>query len=127
MNVGITAKLFLALLLTNLATAIAVGVGVRLAFDRGFERYVEEREETRQQRLAVVFADAYREHGNWEFLRENPSTWYDLNHAVRPSPRDMPPLRVRNRDGQGFPEGPPHGMRQPGGPGPNPDFAGPPD
>ena len=99
MSFGITAKLFLALLLTNLATAIAVGVGVRFAFDRGFERYVEEREESRQQRLASAFADAYREHGSWEFLRGNTDAWLELNHAARPERRDLPPpIRIRDRE-----------------------------
>ena len=99
MPFGITAKLFLALLLTNLATAIAVGVGVRLAFDRGFERYVQEREESRQQRLASAFAEAYREHGSWEFLRGKQDVWLELNHAARPSPRDLPPpIRIHDRE-----------------------------
>jgi len=85
---GITAKLFVAVLITNVVTAVAVGFGVRAAFDTGFERYIREREDQRLGRLAEVFANAYRQAGNWEFLRGNDEAWVQLNHLVRPSPRD---------------------------------------
>lgn len=85
-RVGITAKLFVAVLVTNVVTAVAVGFGVRAAFDSGFERYIREREEQRLGRLAEVFANAYRQAGNWEFLRGNDEAWLQLNHLVRPAP-----------------------------------------
>jgi two-component system, OmpR family, sensor histidine kinase BaeS len=83
---GITAKLFIAVLFTNVVTAVAVGFGVRTAFDTGFERYIREREEQRLTRLAEVFANAYRQAGNWEFLRGNEEVWLQYNHLVRPAP-----------------------------------------
>jgi two-component system sensor histidine kinase BaeS len=86
---GITAKLFIAVLVTNVVTAVAVGFGVRAAFDTGFERYIREREDQRLGRLAEVFANAYRQAGNWEFLRGNDEAWLQLNHLVRPSPREV--------------------------------------
>jgi two-component system sensor histidine kinase BaeS len=85
---GITAKLFIAVLFTNVVTAVAVGFGVRTAFDTGFERYIREREEQRLGRLAEVFANAYRQAGNWEFLRGNDEAWLQLNQLVRPMPRE---------------------------------------
>ncbi|HET9652940.1 MAG TPA: ATP-binding protein [Usitatibacter sp.] len=85
---GITAKLFIAVLFTNVVTAVAVGFGVRYAFDSGFERYIREREEQRLTRLADVFANAYRQAGNWEFLRGNDEMWLQLNHLVRPAPHE---------------------------------------
>jgi two-component system, OmpR family, sensor histidine kinase BaeS len=89
MRFGITAKLFLAILLTNIVTAVAVGLGVRAAFDSGFERYIHEREGQRLSRLAEVVGAAYREAGSWDFLRHNDDLWVQLNHAVRPvMPRD---------------------------------------
>ena len=91
---GITAKLFIAVLLTNVVTAVAVGFGVRAAFDTGFESYIREREDQRLGRLAEVFANAYRNAGNWEFLRGNDETWLQLNQLVRP-PSD-------ERHGRGF-------------------------
>lgn len=81
---GITAKLFIAVLFTNVVTAVAVGFGVRTAFDTGFESYIREREDQRLVRLAEVFANAYRNAGNWEFLRGNDEAWTQLNHLVRP-------------------------------------------
>jgi two-component system sensor histidine kinase BaeS len=85
---GITAKLFIAVLVTNVVTAVAVGFGVRAAFDTGFDRYLREREEQRLVRLTEVFANAYRQAGNWEFLRGNDEAWLQLNHLVRPVPQD---------------------------------------
>ena len=85
---GITAKLFIAVLFTNVVTAVAVGFGVRAAFDSGFEHYIREREDQRLTRLAEVFANAYRQAGDWEFLRGHDDVWLQLNHLVRPGPPD---------------------------------------
>ena len=88
MAFGITSKLFIAVLLTNVITAVAVGLGVRAAFDSGFEAYVRERDAQRLTRLATVIADAYRERGSWEFLRDNDPMWLQLNLLVRPERRE---------------------------------------
>ena len=88
MAFGITSKLFIAVLLTNVITAVAVGFGVRAAFDSGFEAYVQERESTRLARLSVVLADAYRDKGGWEFLKDNDAAWLQLNHLSRPDRRE---------------------------------------
>ena len=105
MRFGITAKLFLAILVTNIVTAVAVGLGVRAAFDSGFERYIHEREGQRLTRLAEVVGAAYREAGSWDFLRHNDDLWVQLNHAVRP---------VMPRDGRG-PRPPDETRRPPSG------------
>ena len=97
MRFGVTAKLFLAILLTNIVTAVAVGLGVRAAFDSGFESYIHEREGQRLTRLAEVVAAAYRDAGSWDFLRHNDELWLQLNHAVRPvMPREGRASRARD-------------------------------
>jgi two-component system sensor histidine kinase BaeS len=88
MTLGVTPKLFLAVLFTNVITAVAVGLGVRAAFVTGFENYVQQREDQRLTRLSGVLANAYREKGSWEFLRGNEAIWAQLNHIVRPDARD---------------------------------------
>ena len=101
MAFGITSKLFIAVLLTNVITAVAVGLGVRAAFDSGFEAYVRERDAQRLTRLATVIADAYRERGSWEFLRDNDPMWLQLNHLVRPERREgfgPPPPSPASKD-----------------------------
>src|SRR3954462_10390185 len=138
MHPGITAKLFVAFLLTSIVSAVAVGFGVRTAFDHGFEKYIEERENTRRDRLAAEFATAYRDHGNWEFMRGEDRQWQQMNAVVRPvgppfpfprggpSQRDRPPHEhkgpppgseqdVPGMPAQGEGHGPPRGARSPPG------------
>jgi two-component system, OmpR family, sensor histidine kinase BaeS len=84
LTLGITSKLFIAVLVTNVVTAFAVGIGVRAAFDSGFDSYLREREEARLTRLAGVLANQYRTNGSWDFLRGNAAMWVEINHSVRP-------------------------------------------
>ena len=87
MALGITSKLFIAVLVTNVITAVAVGLGVRTAFTSGFETYIQEREDQRLTRLANAIANAYRDKGDWEFLQGNDDAWAQLNRDVRPELR----------------------------------------
>ena len=129
MHPGITAKLFVAFLLTSIVTAVAVGFGVRTAFDQGFEKYIEERENTRRERLAAELATAYKERGSWDFMRGDDRQWQQVNAQVRPpgppfprgfprehGPRERTPADARPPheggagEGRGPPRGPPPGV-----------------
>jgi two-component system sensor histidine kinase BaeS len=93
MKLGITFKLFLAILATSLAVTLAMGTAVRWNFERHFFSYVKERELRRVERMRQSLADLYRERGSWEALRSNPSLW---NHiltvpASDPAMRRPPP------------------------------------
>jgi two-component system sensor histidine kinase BaeS len=117
MKLGITSKLFVAILATNIITAVAVGLGVRAAFNSGFESYLQEREDFRLGRLARVLASAYEEYHGWDFLRGNDELWVSLNHSVRP-PRGAGPMPSSPRSAA---LAPPHGLdwrREPGLPPP---------
>lgn len=83
MKLGVTTKLFLAFLATNVAIALVVAVSAQLAVKTGFRNYVNEREERRLSSLGESLVDAYREHGDWEFLRGNDALWRTFN---RPGP-----------------------------------------
>src|SRR5947199_520572 len=93
MKFGITAKLFIAILLTNLVTALAVGIAIRETFNVGFRDYLGQREERRLERLSNLLASAYRDRGSWEFLRNNPSAWAAINRAARDGGPGPPPIR----------------------------------
>ncbi|OZI26599.1 hypothetical protein CAL26_04565 [Bordetella genomosp. 9] len=97
MRLGITFKLFLAILATSLAVTLAMGSAVRWNFERHFLSYVKERELRRVDRMRQTLADLYRERGSWEALRGNPSLW---NHILTVPPGD-PALRRHP---------PPHGV-----------------
>jgi two-component system, OmpR family, sensor histidine kinase BaeS len=108
MALGVTSKLFIAVLVTNIVTAIAVGLGVRTAFVSGFESYIQEREEQRLTRLSSVLANAYRDKGGWEFLKGSDEAWTQLNREIRPDFR-----RRRGPDGVEVAKGPPREPRPP--------------
>ncbi|ARP87699.1 ATP-binding protein [Bordetella genomosp. 9] len=127
MRLGITFKLFLAILATSLAVTLAMGTAVRWNFERHFLSYVKERESRRIERMRQSLADIYRENGNWDALRGNTSLW---NHilTVPPDepPRHRPPAHRAALDwlseidaGMGLsgpPPGPPFEPPEPGWP-----------
>ena len=78
---------------------LAMGIAARLSFDRGFLGYLSEQESSRMESVAASLTAAYREHGSWQFIRDNPRAWFAV---MKPN---------------GFPGGPfPHGMDHfPGG------------
>jgi two-component system sensor histidine kinase BaeS len=78
MRLGITTKLFLALLLTSLVVTIVMGVAVRLSFQQGFHAYLAEQEQQRAVALSTLLVEVYQEHGSWQFLRDNPRQWRHL-------------------------------------------------
>ncbi len=78
MKTGITAKLFLAILLTSIIVVVVMGVAERASFQRGFLEYVNRTEVKRLDSLTVALAEAYREQGDWTFLRDNRRRWRHL-------------------------------------------------
>src|SRR5438105_1675457 len=109
MKLGVTSKLFLAFLATNVAIALVVAISAQIAVKTGFRNYVNEREERRLSNLSESLLDAYREHGDWEFLRGNEALWRSFNRPGPPPRFDGPPR---------FDERPPHGGPPPRGPPP---------
>src|SRR5438874_4990173 len=103
MRFGITSKLFFAFLVTNVAIALVVAAAAQIAVKTGFRNYVNEREERRLSSLSDALVDAYREHGDWEFLRGNDALWRSFN---RPGPQGP------ERFGSGGGPPPPFGHRE---------------
>ncbi len=86
MKLGITFKLFLAILATSLAVTLAMGAAVRWNFERHFFSYVKERESRRVEKLRQTLADLYRDGGDdWDALRGNETLW---NHILTVPPGD---------------------------------------
>lgn len=83
MRLGITFKLFLAILATSLAVTLAMGAAVRWNFERHFFSYVKERESRRIERIRLSLADIYSDQGNWTSLRGNATLW---NHILTVPP-----------------------------------------
>jgi two-component system sensor histidine kinase BaeS len=82
LKLGITARLFLSLLIVSMLTAVGVGVGTRWSFQRGFQGYLNEAESRRMEAMADELAQAYREHGNWAFIRGQRAAWERYTGAI---------------------------------------------
>ena len=91
MRIGISTRLFLAILATSALTVVLVSGATRWNFERGFLGYLNELAVERMDTLLPRLAQAYEAHRNWGFLGEGEPTrvWYKL---LRPSPgEELPP------------------------------------
>jgi two-component system sensor histidine kinase BaeS len=78
MRIGITYRLFLAILLaTGISVAIMV-VAMQWSLDRGFLRYVNAIERTGLTRLAAKLEESYAQERDWDFLRRDQARWRRL-------------------------------------------------
>lgn len=98
MRLGITAKLFLAILLTCVLASVAMLGAMRFSFQHGFLRYLNEQEEQRVEAVLPKLIEAYRQNGSWEFLRDSPRVWFSL---IRPEGMPHPDHR-QGHDGKMF-------------------------
>ncbi|MBV5328544.1 MAG: HAMP domain-containing protein [Chlorobium sp.] len=110
MKIGITQKLFLAIILAaGLAVISMVGI-MHLSMKQGFLRYLNTMEKTGVTRLAGLLEDGYNGHGDsWEYLLQDPALWHQLIFAsmpgdLPPAPRNPPPNSRMHEDG------PPRGL-----------------
>lgn len=99
MKVGITSKLFLAILVTCVAVAVAMGAAMRYSFENGFVRYLVGRDDDEVARVTKALESRYATHGNWDFLTATPEAWPAFVRSVAP---------IFPHDGMG-PDGWPHG------------------
>ena len=92
MKLGITSKLFLALLATCLAVIIIMSLTVRITFERGLLDYVNTEDLSRSSILARILADNYKEHDGWQWLREDRRHWHELLMEKYGPPPFNPPF-----------------------------------
>jgi two-component system, OmpR family, sensor histidine kinase BaeS len=125
MRPGLTAKLFLAMLAVAVFAVLAMGIAARLSFDRGFLGYLSEQESERMHSTAASLTAAYREHGSWEFLRDNPGAWFALMRSNGGPPggpfSNQPPGGPRSGPSGNTDLPPPDGQPPSGSPPPMPD------
>ena len=82
MKIGITRKLFLAVLATVIFAVLVVGVATRWSFTRGFLGYLNELAVERMEFVTARVVQAYAQHGNWDFMRDQPEAWIGLLRPV---------------------------------------------
>ena len=99
MRVGITAKLFLAVLVACAAVLVVQGVAMRISFERGFLGYLNGQAKERMEEIVPRLAAGYGKHGNWDFLRTDFRAWMDL--AVSRTADMAAPPRLTSSDQTG--------------------------
>ncbi len=75
MKIGITYRLFLAILAAASLAVVSMFVIMRWSIDRGFLRYVNTMEQARLIRLSARLEEGYAGPGSWDFLKNDPSQW----------------------------------------------------
>src|SRR3954468_22188883 len=86
-KLGITLKLFLAILAACAAAAAAMAIATRLSFQSGFVGYLEQRDLQRVDTLTAKLAEEYRRTGGWDFIRGDYARLLALAIADQPAPR----------------------------------------
>jgi two-component system sensor histidine kinase BaeS len=116
-------RLFLAFAALAVLALAGFAAWQQQTFRRGFLAYLDEVALDRLRPAGERLAAAYREHGNWDFLRDDPRRFGELvdprGEMHRPPPPD---LRLRPPSREAAPPEPP---RPPGPPGPPPDLGRP--
>lgn len=94
MKIGITAKLFLAILATCMLVLITMYWGTRISFERSFTDYIRTSNEQRLNMLSNALAERYRLAGSWHFLQRNEKVIYQLLRSFEENEvhQNIPPL-----------------------------------
>lgn len=106
MKIGITYRLFLAILIATGLAILSLFLIMRWSIDRGFYQYLGTMDQSRLERLVNDLAQAYDEHGSWDFLQTAPPHW-DLGGEMHSPKREPIPPQLfehgNNETGQHLP------------------------
>lgn len=77
-RIGITTRVFLTVLAVAGLAVLAMGWATHLSFSRGFFGYLNEQQMTRMRAALPGLQQGWREHGNWDFVRDRPDVWFRM-------------------------------------------------
>jgi two-component system sensor histidine kinase BaeS len=91
MTIGITHRLFGAILAAAALAVVAMFIIMQWSIDRGFLRYVNTQEQLQLSLIASELEEDYGRQGSWDFLRDNPAYWRHMVISALPGQEcDMP-------------------------------------
>jgi len=99
MRIGVTHKLFLAILMAAGLAVTSSALIMQWSLDRGFLKFVNTTEKSGISRLATKLEGRYRIEQSWEFIRREPAQWRRLVAESLPETTRPP--------GEKTPDGPP--------------------
>lgn len=82
MRIGMSTRLFLAILATAVLSVTLVIGATRWNFERDFLGYLNQQASTRVTYVEPRLGRAYLAHGNWDFLRDQPREWFNMLRPV---------------------------------------------
>jgi len=100
MKIGITYRLFLSILAATCAAILCMFLVMHWSINRGFLRYLDTMAQDSMESVRNNLAQAYARHGNWDFLRADPSYWVmrvlheQQGSAVPPAQGKLHPPRL---------------------------------
>jgi len=123
MKLGIRARLFFAVLAACALVVVANGLMARLLFERTFMGYLNDQGVARMHEVLPRLAAGYREHGSWDFMRDNLDAWRAIMHAnlARNAPPGTRPVSDQTGAVPRFALFDAHGARVMGNPEAGPD------
>ncbi len=77
-RIGVTIKLFLAVLATSVLVVVGLTWASSVSFERGFLVYVNESEAAQLEELTEVLAASYARRNDWNWLRRDQRRWRTL-------------------------------------------------
>ncbi len=92
MKIGIAHRLFLSILLAASLAVICIFLIMQWNINSGFMQYLKVLDQGRLQQLAGRLGETYAEHGNWDFLRDDPMPWIMRLMAERHDSDIAPPI-----------------------------------
>ncbi|AHG63047.1 sensor histidine kinase efflux regulator BaeS [Advenella mimigardefordensis] len=75
MRFSLTTKLFLAILTVCAAVMVMQTMAMRYGFEQGFLGYLNDQGRQSMNEARPLITAAYKKHNNWDFMRNNLSTW----------------------------------------------------
>ena len=96
MKLGVTHKLFLAILAAAGLAVVSSALIMQWSLGRGFLKFVNSMENAGISRLAANLEGKYRTEQNWEFLRRDPTEWRQLVIASLPAEERPPGERIQD-------------------------------
>ena len=83
-------KLFSSILLV-IVLILAVNMAVtRYSFQQGFRQYIEELKLTKLDSVGQTLSGLYKQHGSWDFLKNDPLLWQQLLSEAKLAPPPAP-------------------------------------
>ena len=97
---GIRYRLFIAFFAATCCVIFSMFFITRISFERGAFRYIQGMEKERMQELAHRLQDLYALKGNWDFFKEEATSWSALLDGIKDSTPERAHFQ-RDRDHRG--------------------------